>query len=47
MGPNAVYVHAEGLGAHGTSGGREFDVVDFTEADGVDGRGVAVVAEPV
>ena len=32
---------------YSTSRGREFNVVDFTEADRVDGGGGAVVAEPV
>lgn len=32
---------------HVTSRGREFNVVDFTEANREDGRGGAVVAEPV
>lgn len=34
-------------GRHVTSRGREFNVVDFTEANREDGRGGAVVAEPV
>lgn len=32
---------------YGTSGGREFNTVDFTEANREDGGGRAVVAKPV
>lgn len=43
-----IYIHGARLReTHGTSRGREFYLVDFTEADRVDGGRRAVVAEPV